>query len=328
MEFRINKNSEFPIYQQLKEQIKFYLLSGALQPGTRIPTPKDLGSYLQINRNTVIAAYKELEKEGLLVSKHGQGSFVAENIPNLPHNERRRELIALANETLMRTKELGFMPEDLFTVIFNQTVLHLDLPETNTGKSHSCALMIECNSPDLKHYQDTLRTELGIEVNGYLLDELPDKTYTDIVKRADFVVTNFTHLEDVKAILEPFDKKIFGVMAVPHFQIFMKIGQLPAGTRVGVVCVKEQWAARMRKALEDGGIKHVSLEHSGTDDLENLGKMMRRVDYLVCSRPVIETVKKLTPSGIKVLEFSNELDRAGIEMIKQYLAKQKTSNEN
>ncbi len=317
MEFRINKSSEFPIYQQLKEQIKFYLLSGTLQPGTKIPTPKDLGTYLQINRNTVIAAYKELEQEGLLVSKHGQGTYIAEKLPSTPEDERRKALITLAQETLEKTKELGFDPEDLFTVVFNRTVLGLDIPYYS--KKAFRALMVECNSPDLAYYQNSLRLELGIEVDGCLLDELDDKKSEDFIRNTDFVVTNITHLEDVKAILEPLNKEVFGVMAAPHLHIFMEMRKLPAGTKVGLVCITEQFAARMEKALKEAGIDHLILKHSGTQDRESFNRMINEIEYLVSSRAVIDTVRKLVPERIKILEYCLELDRAFLEKLKQYL---------
>lgn len=324
MEFKINKNSEFPIYHQLKEQIKLYILSGALQPGARIPTPKDLGLYLSINRNTVIAAYKELEQEGLLVTKHGQGTYIAENLPSFPSEERKKSLIALARETLERTKELGFTPEDLFTVVFNRTVLGLDLSDNLSVKKDFRALMVECNEPDLCHYQNTLQDGLGIKIDGCLLDELAKNMNTEYLKNIDFVVTNITHLEDVKAIMEPYNIEVFGVMVAPHLHMLMEIRNLPAGTRVGLVCITDQFGARIEKALIEAGINHLVLEHSGTEDLESFRRMIEKIDYLVSSRAVIDTIRTIVPDRVKILEYSLELDQTAVEMLKQYLARKRS----
>jgi GntR family transcriptional regulator len=325
MEFKINKKSEFPIYHQLKEQIRFYLLSGVLQPGARIPTPKDLGLYLSINRNTVIAAYKELEREGLLVTKHGQGTYIAENLPSIPHEERKKALIRLALETLEKTRELGFTPEDLLTVVFNRTVLGLELSDNPSLKKNFRALMVECNLPDLLHYQNTLQTELGIEIDGCLLGQISEKTDSKYLENIDFVVTNITHLEDVKAIMEPYNVEVLGVMVAPHLHILMEIRDLPAGTRVGLACVTDQFAARMEKTLLDAGIDHLILEHSGTEDLGSLQRMIERIDYLVSSRAVIDTIRLIVPERIKILEYSPELDQSAIEMLKQYLARKRNN---
>jgi GntR family transcriptional regulator len=320
MEFKINKSSEFPIYQQLKEQIKFYLLSGALQPGTQVPTPKDLGAYLQINRNTVIAAYKELEQEGLLMTKQGQGTYIADKLPPSTYKENQT-LLALAHETIERAKELGFTPEDLFTVIFNKTILGLEGGSgISTAENRPRALMVECNQPDLEHYQNTLRTELGIRVDGCLLHNLQTMMNEDNVKNADFIVTHFTHLEDVKAILEPLHKTTFGVMAAPYLQTFMEIKKIPAGAKVGLVCITKSFTENMKKAIGEAGINHITIENCGTDDLEAYNRMLSRVDYVISSRAVIDTVRKRVPAHIKILEYSPELDKAGIQMLKQFVA--------
>ncbi len=319
MDFQVNKSSEFPIYQQLKEQIKYFLLSGVLQPGTRVPPPKDLASYLQINRNTVIAAYKELEKEGMLLTKHGQGTYVSEEMPPLPDEERKQALIALVRETMERTVKLGFSVEDLFTVVFNQTVLGLDaLPRKELR-----TLLVECNKPDLQHFQQELQKELGIRVDGSLLTELPDNVQEEIVTGADFVVTTFFHVEDVKAILEPLGKEVVAIMAAPHLHTFMRIAQLPPGTRVGIICGHEDGSLNMRRALESAGIQHITLENAGLDDREALQKMINRVDWVVASRVVIDAVKVIVPTGVQVMEFYNVLDQAGVQMLKQYLDKKR-----
>lgn len=315
MEFQVNKSSEFPIYQQLKEQIKYFLLSGVLQPGTRVPPPKDLASYLQINRNTVIAAYKELEKEGLLMTKHGQGTYVSEEMPPLPDEERKQALISLVRETMEKTVQLGFNTEDLFTVVFNQAVLGLGSPR----KKELRTLLVECNPPDLEYFQQELQKELGIQVDGCLLSELPDKVQEEAVTAADFVITTFFHIEDVKAILEPLGKEVIAIMAAPHFHTFMRVAQLPPGTRVGIVCASEDGSLNMKKAMETAGIEHIKLENACLDDKKALQKMFKRVDWVVASRVVIDAVKVMVPPEVQVMEFYNVLDWAGLQMLKQYL---------
>jgi GntR family transcriptional regulator len=318
MEFKINKSSEFPIYQQLKEQIKFYLLSGALQPGCQVPTPKDLGIYLQINRNTVIAAYKALEQEGLLMTKQGQGTYIAEKLPSSAHQDHQA-LLKVAQEMIERTLQLGFSPEDLFTVVFNQAILGLAAPGVHPPLKHLKALMIECNQPDVDHYRSVLQKELNIEVTGFLLHEMAEKIDETMAKSADFIVTNFTHLEDVKAFFEPFHKTVLGVMAAPYLETFMKIRSLPAGTRVGIVCMTKAYTEKMKQSIEKADIHHLQVENCGTDDPEAFHQMLGRIEYLISSRAVIDSVRKLVPQAVGIIEYAAELDQAGIQMLRQFI---------
>ena len=67
-----------PIYLQLVEQVKHAIETGALRPGDQLPSIRPLAEELVINANTVAKAYRELEREGVILLKHGAGAFVAD----------------------------------------------------------------------------------------------------------------------------------------------------------------------------------------------------------------------------------------------------------
>jgi DNA-binding transcriptional regulator YhcF (GntR family) len=316
MKFQINKKTEFPIYQQLKEQIKYFLLNGDLQPGTRLPSPKDLAGYLRINKNTVIVAYKELEKEGLIVTRHGQGTYASDQTPTVPGEKRKQALIDLAREALDRARELGFSAEDLFTIVFGQTVL---------GLGRSCdvrALFVECSLPDLHYYVQDLQEEIQISVEGCLLSKLAERMEEEHAAPIDIIITTFFHVEDVKAICEPLEKEVFAIMVAPELSILMQIGQFQPGTRVGFVCASEEGARTMRGSLEVAGIRHVTLQCAGFNDTQGFKDMLGNVDVIVSGRAVIDQVRTAVPEGMAVLEYGNILEKGGINMLKGLLAKQ------
>ncbi len=75
MEFNFDNNT--PIYIQLVEQIKVYIISGALQPGERLPSVRELALQSRANPNTVQKALAELENEGLIYTERTNGKFVS-----------------------------------------------------------------------------------------------------------------------------------------------------------------------------------------------------------------------------------------------------------
>ena len=77
MELKVSRNSDLSIHVQLKEQIKGLVLDGILQHQEQLPTVRQLGEFLQINKNTVSKVYKELENEGYVESQKGRGTFVS-----------------------------------------------------------------------------------------------------------------------------------------------------------------------------------------------------------------------------------------------------------
>ena len=76
IEFRIDRRSGVATYQQLVDQVEHALRLGLLQPGDRLPTAKEVVAATAINPNTVLKAYRELERNGLVEAKRGLGTFV------------------------------------------------------------------------------------------------------------------------------------------------------------------------------------------------------------------------------------------------------------
>ena len=74
--FRLDGSSGVPPYLQLVHQVRQSLLLGYLRTGDRLPTVKEVAVNLAINPNTVVKAYRQLEHEGLVAGRPGQGTFI------------------------------------------------------------------------------------------------------------------------------------------------------------------------------------------------------------------------------------------------------------
>lgn len=77
--FQVDPHGGAPLYLQLTEQIKRAIAVGALAPGERLPTVKGLALDLKLNANTVARVYRDLEREGVIATAPGRGSFVSQN---------------------------------------------------------------------------------------------------------------------------------------------------------------------------------------------------------------------------------------------------------
>jgi|ERR1051326_2345413 GntR family transcriptional regulator len=81
IEFRLDQRSGVPTYLQLAQQVKQALRLGILQPGDQLPTVKEVVGKLAINPNTVLKAYRELDREGVTEGRRGQGTFISRDQP-------------------------------------------------------------------------------------------------------------------------------------------------------------------------------------------------------------------------------------------------------
>ncbi|HYH81954.1 MAG TPA: GntR family transcriptional regulator [Longimicrobium sp.] len=115
--FEVRPNSGEPIYLQLMRQIKHATASGALAPGTQLPSVRQLAAELVINPNTVVRAYRELEHAGLLEGVAGRGWFVSYGAPRLRDEERRRRLNEFIDQLWAEGRALGYGTEELADVV-------------------------------------------------------------------------------------------------------------------------------------------------------------------------------------------------------------------
>jgi GntR family transcriptional regulator len=110
--FRLDGRSNAVPYLQLVEQVRRALRTGFLEPGDRLPTVREVAESVSINPNTVLKAYRQLEHEGLVEGRPGQGTFVVGSLagPSLAsHAALRREL----RSWLGKARNAGLDPEDI-----------------------------------------------------------------------------------------------------------------------------------------------------------------------------------------------------------------------
>src|SRR5438105_3331954 len=112
--FQLNPKSGVPIYRQIQDQIRYGIASGLLSVGEQLPTVRSLAVELSVNPNTVIKAYSELEREGILTTEQGTGTFVATQLPAAISKEKREaKLQSLCSEFLAQAARFGFSPKDV-----------------------------------------------------------------------------------------------------------------------------------------------------------------------------------------------------------------------
>lgn len=108
--FAIDPSDELPVGLQLTWRLRALISTGQLASGERLPSFRRLAEWAGVNLNTVRAVYEGLEKDGLVVSRQGQGTFVAEGVEPAP------ELEEIAADALRRAADAGLGSRDLAIV--------------------------------------------------------------------------------------------------------------------------------------------------------------------------------------------------------------------
>lgn len=97
MWFHIDPSSGTPIYRQISDQVRQAVASGVLRAGDKLPSVRDLSVELAVNPNTIAKAYQELERESVIETPRGRGSFVADREHSLPQPDRERQFAEAAD---------------------------------------------------------------------------------------------------------------------------------------------------------------------------------------------------------------------------------------
>jgi GntR family transcriptional regulator len=108
--FRIDPNDELPVGLQLGWRLRALIGTGELGAGERLPSFRQLAAWAGVNVGTVRAVYEGLERDGLVSTRHGQGTFVAEGVESAPQLEE------IAADALRRASEAGLRARDLAIV--------------------------------------------------------------------------------------------------------------------------------------------------------------------------------------------------------------------
>lgn len=113
---KVNVKSALPLYEQIKRAIKLAILSGHLKEGDQLMSLRELALKLQINPNTIIKVYYQLEIEGFVYSRPGAGYFVKLDRKKV-QKEKGSLFKEITGDYISRVMDLGYSFEDVFKEI-------------------------------------------------------------------------------------------------------------------------------------------------------------------------------------------------------------------
>jgi GntR family transcriptional regulator len=117
MLFHVNASSGVPIYVQIETQVKNAVAAGALKKGEALPSVRKLAVELRVNPNTVARAYQELERDGVIGTVPGGGSYIAGHTPRFLKSERLRRLQPYARQIAVEGTQLGLDEREIMAMV-------------------------------------------------------------------------------------------------------------------------------------------------------------------------------------------------------------------
>ena len=106
-----------PIYEQIIEQIKFHVLKGHLKPGDAIPSVRKMALDLNITPGTVAKSYQELERQHIIETIRGKGTFIASRMEQIADDTRLAECKKSMRSVVLELKMMGVTCDQIFEIV-------------------------------------------------------------------------------------------------------------------------------------------------------------------------------------------------------------------
>lgn len=312
IDIKVNKESGVPLYLQVKKQIMDLIKKGTLKVGNKMPTERELSENLKVSRNTISAAYNELEQEGVLKSYQGRGTFVAEEANPWKAQNIKDKIIKFVDLGLEEAIETG-MDVDEFLEIVSQRV-----KEKKEIMSKMTALYVECNIEQSKMFSKQLTESTNMNVIPFTLKDIMDinEEKREIIEKCQVIIATFNHVNEVARLTKPFKKEVIGVAINVDLQTIVKIARYPEETKFGFVCMSQEFMFKARGALEKAGLGNINIQYTNTLDKDELKKVINSSDVIIVSPGRYKDVKEIIGDDKEVLRFIYSLDDNSIKALK------------
>ncbi len=311
MEYKLDKNSTVPSYLQLKKILESIIRSGNIQDD-RLPTIRQVAKDFDVSVNTVLRAYNELGKEGIVTGIVGRGTFVNSASIELEQHNREIMLEKVIEHSLEEALALDFTIDEFERAAMAYT------RKKRVMMQKIRLVFIECNIEQLTYFTEHLELDPHIHRVILLLKDLRQRNEetTQKINTGDIFVTSFYHLKEVQGHLGGIDKPIIGINIEPEVATLIKVAKIPPNSTVGIITTSEQFAAIIREILEGLNIKFPRILEASSPAPGTLQNIVRLCDAVLVSPKQKKAVQQHARREASVIEFVFTPDRTSINNLK------------
>ncbi|GMA98514.1 GntR family transcriptional regulator [Pelosinus sp. IPA-1] len=308
-----------PIYLQIKSYVLDKIKSGEYLPGTKIPTERELSTILQVSRNTVSAAYKELLLEGVLEAQQGRGTYV-KNTTDAANDTvvggKRERLVKIIDEAMSKVVELGFTVDQFAAIASIRAI------EKNQAVKELRVAVVDCASEYIQRFINQIGQIANVRFETVILSELvAGKIPIELLQACDLVVTTLVHQTTVVGLMGN-AHKVIGVATVPNLEAVIKLARLPANTQVPIVAKSNEFVANLKKLLEKTAINHLDFKVIQSSDYAEVSAFIADYEVVIVSEEREMLVRQMVSDVHEVITFYYEIDRGSLNQVMMKLISQ------
>jgi len=308
-----------PIYLQIKSYVLDKIKSGEYLPGAKIPTERELSTILQVSRNTVSAAYKELLLEGVLEAQQGRGTYVkstTDDANDTVVGGKRERLVKIIDEAMSKVVELGFTVDQFAAIASIRAI------EKNQAVKELRVAVVDCASEYIQRFINQIGQIANVRFETVILSELiAGKIPIELLQACDLVVTTLVHQTTVVSLMGN-AHKVIGVATVPNLEAVIKLARLPANTQVPIVAKSNEFVANLKKLLEKTAINHLDFKVIQSSDYAEVNAFIANYKVVIVSEEREMLVRQMVSDVHEVITFYYEIDRGSLNQVMMKLISQ------
>jgi DNA-binding transcriptional regulator YhcF (GntR family) len=310
--FSLNRKNGIPLYVQIKNQIKKRIQLGYWLPGYKLPTEREFADQLEVSRNTISSAYKELEIEGVLVSQQGKGTFVAGQNPLWTQDEKKSRLLKVIDLAIEEASQLTFGLDEFLATALNRAQEKKEFLEV------ARLAFISASHEYCKDFLHELQSQkIRIKVEPMLIEQLKQNKsmIREQLSIVELIITPFFYLSEVKQLLTNLNKPIVGIALNLDMEAVVELARIPEKTKVGLVCSSESYANNFREFLARSDIEQFSLSITQAVG-EDLIAFLDKIEIIAVSSDRKEDVKNILKNNKPIIELRYRPDLGSVNIIK------------
>ena len=318
MHEQLNKIQQLPYYIQLKNILKEKIISGKLV-SDKLPPIRKLAKEFGVSVNTVLRAYDELSKDGIVSGSVGRGTFITTS----------QKKIDTVNKKVFLTKIIELAVEEALSHEISLKEFEREVSQFIAAKlemmQHIRLVFIECNIEQLIYFTNHLELDPQIHRIPILFDDLLKMTDTVVseIKSCDIIVTSFYHLDDVKKQLGTIDKPIIGINLEPEVKTIVDVAKIPENSTVGIITTSKTFIEIIKGILSELNLHFTNLLESNSTQEPMISEIVAQCDAILVSPKRKNLVLSLASTHTKVIEFVFTPDRTSINNLKVALLEAK-----
>ncbi len=297
-----------PIYLQVKNHILEKIRSGFYQPGSKLPTERDLAAELGISRNTVSAAYKELLLEGALEARQGRGTFVKGANTGEETGGRRERLLRIIDEAMGKVVELGFSVEQFSAFV------SIRAKEKAEAVRELRVAVVDVTHEYIQRYISQIGQMAHLRFEPLLLSELSSEQSVELLKVCQLIVTPLEHQAVVSAVSGN-SAKVVPVATMACLEAVVKIARLQAGTKTAVVADHKEFMDSLVSFLAKMGLEHIKMDFVQSEGRNALRGALAPYQVIVASEAAEKLIGPIVEVNQEVIPFYYEIDRGSLNQL-------------